>query len=253
MSIPVECKETQDFTPDCLKEAMGDDAPVFRLKPPSERCVRRFRQLVGDDGLEFYTAPQFNAEKLKAIDIYWSEDLAKTYKAKFGELLEKQKQDIALTDEEIAWAQSLDDELFDLHRPLNVMQRKTGEFQQYSPRHALAVYLAGWNGFDVPFRIEGGIIPADTITALEKALNKLGKAHSPDTPSLPFLELYFAVGKLLRLDEDEEKNSPAPSPSSTNPDASTAAAQTDGESIAESAAVAPSSSNSKKTTARKGA
>lgn len=249
--IPVESAERSNYTPECLAEAMGDDAPVFRLKPPSERCVRRFRQLVGDDGLEFYTADQFNAEKLKAIDLYWSEDLAATYKAKFTEMLEKQKQDIALTDEEIAWVNSLEDELYDLHRPLNVMQRKTGEFQQYSPRHALAVYLTGWKGISTPFRLQGGIIPPETISALEKELNKLGKAHVPETPSLPFLELYFAVGKLLRLDEDEEKNSPAPSPSSSSPDASTASTPADGASSEESAPAGTPSSSSKKATAQK--
>lgn len=249
--IPVESSEVEEYIPDCLKETLGDEAPVFRLKAPSERCVRRFRALVGDDGLEFYTADQFNAEKMKAIDLYWSEDVAKSYKAKFNELLVKQKQDIAWSEEEIAWIDSLDDELFELHRPLNVMQRKTGEFQQYSPRHALSVYLAGWKNFNVPFRLEGGNIPPQTISALEKELNRLGKEHCPETPSLPYLELYFATGKRLRLDEDEEKNSPAPSPSSTSPDVSTAAAPTDGKSIEESEADAPPSSNSSQAKTRK--
>lgn len=253
MAIPVESSEVEEFTPQSLQDAMGDAAPVFSLKAPSERCVRRFRQLIGDDGLEFFTDEQFNAEKLRAIDLYWDEKTASGYKAQFRTIIEKTKQNIALTDEEMAWSDQLDEQLFEAHRPLNVMVRKTGEFQRMSPRYALAVYLAGWTGLETPFRMAGGVIPDQTIAALERELTKLGKEHCPEAPSRPYLELYFAAGSRLNLDQEEEKNSPAPSQPSSNPDASTASPQPDGASSGESAAESPSSSSSAKTKARKGA
>lgn len=253
MTIPVESSEVEDFTPQSLKDAMGDDAPVFRLKAPSERCVRRFRQLIGDDGLEFYTDADFAAEKLRAIDLYWDEQTAASYKGQFQTIQEKLKQVIDLTAEELEWSNQLDEQLFEVHRPLNVMARKTGEFQRMSPRYALAVYLAGWTGLKVPFRMEGGVIPDATIAALEREVGRLGKEHCPESASRPYLELYLATGSRLNLNADEEKNSPAPSQPSSSQDASTASPRPDGASSGESKAAAPSSSSSRPKRARKGA
>ncbi len=245
MAIPVESSEVQEFTPDSLKETMGDDAPVFRLKAASERCIRRFRQLVADDGLETFSAEEFNAEKLRAIDLYWSDDVAQSYKDKLKAIIEKQKQDIDLSDEEVAWADQLDEELYGNHRPLNVMRRKAGEFQQYSPRHTISTYVTGWKGLDTAFRLDAGVIHPEAVSALENELEKLGKKHTPGTPHLPFLELFAECGKRINMDEDEEKNSPAPSQNSSSPEASTANVKTDGESTAEKELDARSSSRSK--------
>ena len=246
MGIPVESSEIQAFTPESLKETMGDSAPVFHIKAPSERAVRRFRQLIGDDGLEIFSQGQFDAEKLRAIDMYWSEDIARQYKDQFKTLLEKQKQNIDLTEEELAWLSRLEDQIYDLHSDIKIMARKTGEFKLYSPRHAFAAYITGWDNLDVPFRLKAGVVDADTITAMTKALERLGKKHCPDAPGLPFVELYADVGKRLNMDEDEEKNSPAPSPDISSPDASTASVPKDGASTAESAAAKPSTSRSKR-------
>jgi hypothetical protein len=222
VAIPVESRETEDFTPQSL-EIMGEDAPVFRLKAPSERCRRRFRQLCGDDGLVTYSQEDFNAEKFKAIDLYWAADAAVEYRLKFVELIEKMKQGIELTPEELAWIDDLEEQLFDAHKPLRVMRRKTGEFNEFAPRYAMAVYLSGWRNLDVPMKLDAGVISQESIEAVAKALTKLGEEHSPNAPSAPFIELYIAATRRLSLTEDEEKNSPSPSQPTATPDASTTA------------------------------
>lgn len=222
MAIPVESRETEDFTPQSL-ECMGDDAPIFRLKAPSERCRRRFRQLCGDDGLATYSQEEFDAEKFKAIDLYWEPDVAVQYRLKFVELLEKIKQGIDCTPEELAWINDLDETLFDAHKPLRVMRRKTGEFNEFAPRYAMAVYLAGWRNLDAPFKLDAGVISQESIDLVAKELGKLGAEHCPAAPSAPFIELYVATSRRLSLTEEEEKNSPSPSQPTATPDALTAA------------------------------
>lgn len=243
MTVPVESSEIQDFVPESLK-VMGDAAPVFRLKAPSERCLRRYQDLCGDDGLESYSDAEFTAEKLRAIDLHWSPDDAQTVKEKFNTLLESDKQGIVIAPNDLAWLSHLDDELFSVHRELNVMRRKTGNFREYAPRHALSVYLAGWKGLAVPFKLNAGLIEGGTVVALGKEMQRLGQEHCPDTPFGPFLELYVAVTARLRIGEDEEKNLPAPSPLSSSPDALTESVPKAGECSGESAADATNSSSS---------
>lgn len=243
MTIPVESSEIQDFVPESLK-VMGDAAPVFRLKAPSERCLRRYQDLIGDDGLESFSDAEFTAEKLKAIDLYWSPEDAQGIKDRFNNLLEMNKQAIEIGADDLAWLSEFDDQLFEVHRPLNVMRRKTGNFREYAPRHALSIYLAGWKNLDVPFKLNAGLIEAGTVLALGKEMQRLGREHCPDEPIKPFLDLYVAVTARLYIGEDEEKNSPAPSPPSSSPDASTESVPKAGESSEASAADATSSSSS---------
>ena len=220
MAIPVESRETQDFTPGSLK-CMGDDAPVFRLKAPSERCRRRYEAECGDDGLEVISDDDFYAEKMKAFAEHWPDraDL----RLRFIELLETNRQGIDLSEEDADWLTAMDEELFDKHRPLKVLRRKANAMRRYAPRWALAVYLKGWKNFSAPFQLDAGIIAMDSIRALETALLELGQKYVPDSPSTPYIELWIETGKRLSLPVDEEKNSPSPSQPTATPDASTTA------------------------------
>lgn len=246
MAVPVEAAETTVFIPESLKEPMGDFAPKFIFKSPTERDLRRFRQLVQDDGLEQFDDEEFNAEKLRAIQIYWSPETAQKYTETFTTILLKIKQGLEVTEDEKVWITQLDEELFQVHRELRVMQRKSTEAAEYIPRHALAVYLIGWENLDVAMKRAGGIIPEETVGQITRALSRLGKEHCPVAPSVPMLELLEAAVKAIRLNRDEEKNSPAPSQNSSNPDASGQTPLKDGPSIEENSAASPSSSTSRR-------
>lgn len=244
MTIPVEASEIETFTPESLLP-MGDAAPVFRIKAPSERCLRRVRTLCGDDGLETFSEGAFLAEKFRALKLHWPER-GEEYATTLRGLLAKLDQGIELDPAEALWIDDLDDKLFEAHAPLRVMRRKVRDYQEYVPRHVLRVYLAGWSGLRTEPAFEAGILTEDCIVRMIREMERLGAKHSPDLPAKPFLDLYAAALSRINLDEDEEKNSPAPSPDSSSRDASTTAGETAaaGRSSGASEADATSSSSS---------
>jgi len=248
MTIPVESSEVGVFTPDSLKY-LGDAAPKFKFRAANERHLRRFRAVCADEGLESYSDEDFLEEKLRAIPLYWSEEDAAAMRVRLQTIVETVKQNVAMSDEDRAWAERLDEDLFDVHRPLRVMQRRTDEANEHRPRFSLATYLCGWSGIDVPFKLEAGYIPISTVDALSRELRKLGRQAMIDNPEgiasevMPYFELFIESAKCITLTEGEEKNSPAPSPSTMTEDASTAA-QMDGASIAERGEVKNDSSTS---------
>lgn len=222
MTIPVTSSEVLAYAPESLKEIMGDSAPSFRLRAPSERHIRRFRQVCSDEGLTAFGEEDFTAEKFLAIAELWTPDEAQALKAKLTTLLESIRQKIDISRDDIAWMEELDEKLFDNWKPLRVMRRKTGEARAQMPHIAVSTYVAGWDGLDVQFRLEGGYLPMATVKSIETALRKLGETHiGKDARTLPFVELYGTATGQIMMDEDEEKNSPAPSQHGSSPDAST--------------------------------
>lgn len=247
MTIPVTSSEVSAFSPESLKEVLGDAAPKFRLRAPSEAHVRRFRQECNDEGLTSYSDEDFTAEKMRAIDALWTADLAQPLKDRLNTLLVSMDQGVETSVEDLLWVEELDDSLFQNWKPLRIMRRKTGELREYAPRIAVSTYVAGWSGLDVPFRLEGGYLPLATVTLVHKELLKLAKQHLPEgNANLPFIELYAAASQRVSLDEEEEKNSPAPSQLGLNPDASTDTPPKDGKSSEESAEGKTPSSNSRR-------
>lgn len=252
MTIPVTSSEVLVYAPESLKEIMGEDAPKFRLRAPSERHIRRFRQVCSDEGYTAYGEPEFNAEKIRAIDALWTPEDAQALKTRLTSMMENIRQGIDVTEDDIAWMEELDDQLFDNWKPLRVMRRKTSEAHELMPHVSVSTYVAGWDGLDVPFRLEGGYLPLPTVHEIEKALRKLGEQHlSEGARTLPFVELYAKATAQISMDEDEEKNSPAPSQHGSNPDASTDTRPTDSKSTEASEADKTPSSTSRQTKRRK--
>lgn len=248
MAIPVESSEVERFTPPSLIEAMGDSAPVFLLRSPTERERKRYNQLVGDEGLEWPTDDTLNAVKLDAIaPPNWDEKTAQSYRDTFSTLEEKKRQGIDLTDDEQRFLDELDDQLKEVSRPLNVIVRKRRDFLSMTPLFSIAVYCQGWEGFETDFRLEGGSIPLATVRKMTRELRKIAEPHLPELPDMPLIELYGACTNRLRFDEEEEKNSPAPSQNSASQDASTSETPTDSESSEDGSTAKTSSSNSKRT------
>jgi hypothetical protein len=250
MTIPVESSEVERFTPSSLIEPMGDSAPVFLLRSPTERDLRRYNQLVGYDGLRWPSDDELNAAKLDAIKPpFWDDKTAQDYRATFTTLEEKKRQEIALTDGEQQWLDELDAELTKISRPLNIIIQDRRDFLSITPLYSIAVYCRGWEGLVTEFRLEAGAIPMKTVRAMIRELKRMAQPHLPELADLPLIELYGACTNRLRLDEEEEKNLPAPSLNSANQDASTSATPAAGEFSEESPAEKITSSSSKPKTA----
>lgn len=236
MAIPVEANEIADFTPASLINV--PDAPVFRLRAPDERNMRRYNTLVQDDNLRTYSAEEFAAEKELAIKKLWSEEDAQPILDRFRTIAASVQQKIELSEEDLTWSAALDDELFDNHRPLSVMRRKTNDYFEYSPRYAIGTILKGWKNLDMPFRLEAGYMKTSDVAVLAKHLIAIeekaiaDKVEGVGLTGTAFLELWIACMDRTRLTGDEEKNLPAPSLPTLSQEGSTQ--EVNGASIAES-------------------
>ncbi len=249
MTIPVESSEVFEFTPDSLKSLI--DPPVFRLRSPDERHMRRYNQMLGDDNLTLYSDKQFDAEKRVAIAELWGDE-GQEIVDKYATIRAKAEQKIELSKEEVDWIEELDSQLFDNWRPLSRMRRKNDEWFEYAPRYAIATIVRGWNNFTVPFKLDAGYLKTDLVRKIAAELADIeqkARAEKVDgigADGTAFLQLWVACLDRTRLTEDEEKNSPAPSQPSLNQDASMATGQKDAASIAESGEASSASSSSTK-------
>lgn len=261
--IPVESNEILEFTPKSLINV--PDAPVFRLRAPDERHMRRYNALVKDNNLEGFSEAAFNAEKERGILKLWGDE-AQPVLDRFRTNIEMRKQNIDVSQADIDWLTELDERLFEFYtdeigtKILAVMRRKTQDYWEYSPRYAIATMVCGWKSFDVPYRMESGYMKPEDVRLIDRGLINLEKQAIEDKvdgiigPGVAFIELWTACLNRTRLTEDEEKNSPAPSPVSSNQEdstqetngASTEASGTD-ENITTSSA--PATSAKKKTPA----
>lgn len=225
MAIPVEANEVAVFTPASLVNV--PDAPVFKLRAPDERNMRRYNTLVQDDNLRTYSEEAFAAEKEKAIINLWSEEDAQPILARFRTIGECVKQKIEISEEDLEWSKKLDDELFENWRELAVMRRKTNDYFEYSPRYAIGTIVKGWSNLDVPFRLEAGYLKTSIVSDVAAALLKIEEQAIADKvegivlTGMAFMELWIACMDRTRLTGDEEKNSPAPSLPSLNQEDST--------------------------------
>ena len=250
--IPVESTEILEFTPKSLINVPG--APIFRLRAPDERHIRRYNALVEDNNLEGFSAKAFNATKEEAIKKLWSEEDAQPLLDRFRTFLTMTEQNIDVPQAERDWMIALDEILFDNYvddtgvKVLAQMRRKTNEYWQYTPRYCVGTIVCGWKSFDVPYRMEAGYMKIEDVRLIDKELMRIEEAALADKvegvlgKGVAFIELWTACLGRTRLEQDEEKNLPAPSPDSSSQTASTTA--TNGASTEESGKDESTSSNS---------
>lgn len=249
MTIPVESSEVLEFTPDSLKNLI--DPPVFRLRAPDERLMRRYNQMLGDENLILYSDKQFDAEKRLAIAELWGDE-GQAIIDKYATIRAKAEQKIALEKAEMEWIDELDEQLFDNWRPLARMRRKNDEWFEYAPRYAIATIVRGWKNLDAPFQLEAGYLKTEAVRKVANALAAIEekareeKIEGVGVNGTAFLQLWVQCLDRTRLTEEEEKNSPAPSQSISTEIASTAPDQTDAASIEESGPDKSTTSNSTK-------
>lgn len=249
--IPIEASEKREFTPESLANII--DPPVFILRSPDERHIRRYRACCEDDGLERFSDADWEAEKVRAIETLWTPEDGQPILDRFRTIMASLNQSIEISADDQDWIGELDETLFANHRALMVMRRKQNEWYNYAPVYAIGTFLAGWRQFDLPWKLEAGYVPTRHILSLLQRLGEIERAaiatgvEGVGPEGVAFLQLWTACLQQTRLDEDEEKNLPAPSqPSSQGEDSTTAKdlSQADGKSTAASSEGVNSSSSS---------
>lgn len=240
--IPVESTEIMEFTPKSLINV--PDAPIFRLRAPDERHMRRYNALIVDNNLEGFSAKAFNDVKMEAIKHLWTPEDAQPILDRFRTFLSMVEQNIEIDQAERDWVVALDEQLFEHYvdkngvKILAQMRRKTNDYWEYTPRYCVGTIVCGWKNLPVPFRLDSGYLKTEDVRQIDRELRKIERAGLEDKvdgvigEGVAFIELWTACLSRTRLDEDEEKNLPAPSPVSSSPQASTT--ETNGASTEES-------------------
>jgi hypothetical protein len=241
--------EVEAFTPASLTNLVP--VPVFRFRPQTPRDKRRYTHMLTAEGLRLFPEEIVQAEAIRAMKVLWEGDDAQLANniARLKSYWETVKQSV--TDSSVmideAEADAVSEALLKISDAWPQLRRMTADntrFHEDAPKMALAMYLCGWSKFDVPFKLEDGVVPIETMDALEKQLERIQVQAIADkvegVDGTAFQELALKALGLMHLTEDEEKNSESPSPSADDQNGST----TDGSAQSSSSdASAPKSSS----------
>ena len=224
MIIPLSKAQQTLFTPESF--ANMAEPPRFRFRAPSPIDREDYRYALREAGLRFHAREEFHAEIIKGMTEMWAGDadvLAGNIARleAFWQLEDQAEQDptLSIDEQEQMAVRELLMQLMNAWPPLNRMNADNLKFAERAPKVALRMYLAGWQGIDLPFRLIAGQVPMESIFELEKAITAIEERAQADhvegvIPSVGFTELTAHAIGLMDLGLDTEKNSPSPSASS---------------------------------------
>ena len=219
---PVSITELSEFTPKSLTNVVPK--PVFRFRPPSPRARRRYQHALISEGLRHHSEADIENETLVAMRELWIGDEAalasnESRMVSFFETIKQQRVDPTVhvdTGEARTILEAMQ-RLSDAWPRLRQMGADNARFNGDAPKIALGMFLAGWSNMPTPFRLEDGIVPLDTLDALETDLDvieaKAAKDNVEGVDGTAFLELSLHALSLMKLNTDTEKNLPSPSSS----------------------------------------
>lgn len=221
---PHEAGEVSHYTPASL--ANLDAAPVFRIRPATERDRRTVRSLIISERLRDYTVQEFRTETLNGLRELWSEDV---YAQNEGRLLaywdaldqyesmEGEKEPFSHPDEKAM--DELSARITEAWPPLGRMAAKSADFHETYPKLCASVVILGWSGLDAKYAREEGITTLESLEGAAFALADIERKAIADKvdgiigPGVAFIELITRAISTFSLNRGEEKNSESPSPS----------------------------------------
>ena len=219
--VPLSKGQASSFMPASFANLA--EAPSFRFRAPTPYDREDYRYALREEGLRFWSSDEFRAEIISGLTEMWAgdEDLLNgninRLKA-FWELEDQAEKDPTLTvdEQEAVAVKDLLLQLMDAWPILNRMNADNLKFSERAPKVALRMYLAGWKNLDVPFRLEAGKVPVESIFALSDALEAVEKEAASNKvegiiPGVGFMQLTSHAIGLMNLGSDAEKNSPSPS------------------------------------------
>ena len=243
MAIPVEANEIAEFTPASLINV--PDAPVFRLRAPDERNMRRYQQMCEDRNLLLVTQRAIDAVTEAGITQLYSEEEASEIISRYRTLRAQEEQKIEVSAADEKWLALLDETIRQNYedsdtgvKPLAVLYRKQNQYWRETPELIISTMVVGWKNLDLPFRLDAGYLKIVDVTKLSEKLIEIEESakqqevEGVSLTGIAVMELWTECLTRSRMTEDEEKNLPAPSlPSLSQEDSSK---EVNGASIAES-------------------
>lgn len=220
MTIPVESSEVVEFTPDNLLNI--ENPPVFRLRTPDDRHLRRYNLMCGEARLKLNSDDAFDKERVKAIPFIWP-DTSQEYLDRFNTIREAVKQKIEISPADAIWIDEICEQIADNWPPIARMEAKNSEWWEYAPLYLVSTIVLGWKGLKAEHKLEAGYLSLKSVRKMAVELAEIekeaikNKVEGVGMDGLGFLSLWGKCQSQTRLDEDEEKNSPAPSPATSPP------------------------------------
>lgn len=224
--IPLSASEVASYTPPSL--ANLPTPPVFLVRPVTGRDARAFRRACMVEGLMHHQFDEIRAEMLRGLKRHWSEEDYEAGKAKVQAIWDALDQGLEVDPDDLEALSHLQSTVGRLHKPLATMGADNQDFNDLAPRIALTLFVVGWRHIDVPYRREAGLVPVETVDALEAAVLKIEQAAEADKvegvkPGVAFVQLWAHVLTAMNLTPGEKQDFPSPSSSASTPIASTTA------------------------------
>lgn len=234
--------EAARFTPGSLKDVAVP--PSFVLRPVTGRKHQAYNHALLSAGLIYHDMDAIRAEMINGLKNLWSPEIFEQEEVRLRAYWDAVDQHakvmaewrgagahgdapkLAVSDTEATAVEDLIRRLSRSWRPLAVIAADNLRFGNDATKVAAALVLGGWSGIDVPFRREEGLVPLETIDAVEETLASIERQAAADNiasvgaPGTAFLELVARCARELDLTKDEEKNSPSPSPAPSTPNGS---------------------------------
>jgi hypothetical protein len=252
MAIPLE-NVSGPFTPPSLTNL--PKPPTFQLRAGTWRDKNRYRHMLQSEGLNWHSQQDIRDETIRGIHEGYSPELAADLEARMKDYWDAisyyVRENADATDSEPfshpfeKKAAIVIAEMASGWRPLSIMAADNVRFDIESRLVAVALFVDGWTGIDVPFARENGSVSLERVNDVADALAQIEQDHALSgiegigAPSTAFNELVSACLGRLSLDKATEKNSSSPPPASDDPNGSL----TDGQDKSPGTSKASASSN----------
>jgi len=222
--IPLSADEIVSYTPSSLANVATP--PVFLLRPVTPRDARAFRRACMVEGLVYHGVDEVREELLRGLKRHWNE--YEEAKARIQQVWDAADQDAEVPPEELEAIAALQRSIGRMHKPLALMTADNVDFNDMAPRIALTLFVVGWQNIDVVYRREAGLVPVETVDALEVAVTAIEKKAVADkvegaASGLAFTQLWAHVLTTMNLTNGERQDFQSPSSSASTPIASTTA------------------------------
>ena len=225
MAIPTE-DAPERFVPASLQNLPAP--PSFMLRAGTWRDKNRYRHAIMSEGLVQHSRQQICDEVIRGIRAGWTGATADEIEAQIKEFWDAQEyhEKEATPDSprfEHPFAEKASQLIETVAQgwpPLMRMAADNDRFSEECRYVVVSLYVCGWDGIDVPFGLEGGVVPLADVSAAAEALEKIeaeyrGKAiKGLGDAGTAFNELALACFQRLALGRSAEKNSDSPPPSS---------------------------------------
>lgn len=211
------------FTPPSLAHLL--EPPTFSLRAAKDREYRRYQHILREEGLHYPSDEEIRGEVRRAVAALYTPEQASAALARLEAFWSAADKGEPPAPGESAAVQDLNERLAEAWPRLARLGAARVQFEREASNIAVALFVVGWSGVPVPFRLgdpfgrDLGRVPLAVVDDLEEALHSLQAQSSSDgggataaPRGLAFAELCNAAFARLRGGSALSEASPTPAP-----------------------------------------